>query len=75
MIILVVVALQASNVKSQRQPQWLLNYMRYELNQRLRTHSCGQDLTLSRLARAESEEKKSLKGSEKPLKSVFSGRN
>lgn len=49
--------------------------MRYELNQRLRTHSCGQDLTLSRLARAESEEKKSLKGSEKPLKSVFSGRN
>lgn len=65
-------ALQASNVRSQRQSQRLLNYMRYEQNQRLRTHSCGQDLTPSRLARAE---KKSLKGSEKPLKLVLSGRS
>lgn len=49
--------------------------MRYELNQRLRTHSCGQDLTPSRLARAKKEKKKSLKGCEKPLKSVLSGRS
>lgn len=49
--------------------------MRYELNPRLRTHSCGQDLTPSRLARAENGGKKRLKGSEKLLKSVFSGRS
>lgn len=61
--------LQASNIRSQRQPRRLLNYMRYELNQRLRTHSCGQDLTPSRLRK-----KKGLKGKEvkSPLKSVLS---
>lgn len=67
MIILVVVGLQASNVRSQRQLWWLLNYMKYELNRRLRTHSCGQDLTPSRPA-SQSMKKKNAERKWKALK-------
>lgn len=52
--------------ESQRQPRWLPNYMRYELKQRRRTHSCGQDLTPNRVIKK--NKKKNLKGSKKPFK-------
>ncbi|KAK9518455.1 hypothetical protein VZT92_023761 [Zoarces viviparus] len=61
-IILVFVAPQAPNVRSQRRPRRFLNYTRYELNQRLRTHRIRHALP-------------GQNQSKKPLKSVpLSGR-